>query len=203
MSCWKRSMSIYADEKIIETKESVEIINKMQPCNRIYYSKIYCFKWHTAHHRELYTVFAASGLYTHVVTSRCEGWVEKLHSITRLHLVGYFYWFILWCTDQWILNLGTEETEIQCGIFQAGWLSPPPFCNSFTPLTEQLNTGYEEHITNTKISHLLYVDDLKVQVRQRKESKNRCKQLEPSVMISIWNLDLTVAQRLYSKRGMW
>jgi len=27
------------------------------------------------------------------------------NSITRLHLVGYFYWFILWCTDPWILNL--------------------------------------------------------------------------------------------------
>jgi hypothetical protein len=33
------------------------------------------------------------------------------------------------------------------------------------PLTEQLNrlnTGYEEHITKTKISHLLYMDDLKL-----------------------------------------
>jgi len=27
-----------------------------------------CFERHTAHHQELYTVFAASGLYTHVVT---------------------------------------------------------------------------------------------------------------------------------------
>jgi len=34
-----------------------------------------CFERHTAHHQELQTVFAASGLYTHVVTSRCPGWV--------------------------------------------------------------------------------------------------------------------------------
>jgi hypothetical protein len=34
-----------------------------------------CFEWHTAHHQELQTVFAASGLYTHVVTGRCPGWV--------------------------------------------------------------------------------------------------------------------------------
>jgi len=27
-----------------------------------------CFEQHTAHHQELYTVVAASGLYTHVVT---------------------------------------------------------------------------------------------------------------------------------------
>jgi hypothetical protein len=32
-----------------------------------------CFERHTAHHQELYTVFAASGLYTHVVTGRCQG----------------------------------------------------------------------------------------------------------------------------------
>jgi hypothetical protein len=30
-----------------------------------------CFERHTAHHQELQTVFAASGLYTQVVTDRC------------------------------------------------------------------------------------------------------------------------------------
>jgi len=39
------------------------------------------------------TVFAASGLHTHVVTGRSQV------------LVGYFYWVILRCTDPWILNL--------------------------------------------------------------------------------------------------
>jgi hypothetical protein len=40
------------------------------------------------------------------------------------------------------------------------------------PLTEQLNrlnTGYEEHTTKTKISHLLYVDDLKLIVKSEEE----------------------------------
>ena len=57
-----------------------------------------CFERHTAHHQELQTVFAASGLCTHVVTGRCPGLVGTLfwnfgkkRSITRLHLVGYFY----------------------------------------------------------------------------------------------------------------
>jgi len=50
--------------------KSVEITNKMQPCNRIYYSKIY---W------RLHTVFAASGLYTHVVTGRCRAWTAAGH----------------------------------------------------------------------------------------------------------------------------
>jgi hypothetical protein len=32
-----------------------------------------CFERHTAHHEEIRTVFAAPGLYTHVVTGRCPG----------------------------------------------------------------------------------------------------------------------------------
>ena len=121
---------------------TVEITNKMQPCNSIYYSKIY---WRLnmfraaclSHHQELQTVFAAFRLYTHVVTDRCPGWVRTqpgqrpvttcvykpeaantvwsfwwwavcrskhvepsinfgiIYAITRLHLVGYFYWFLL------------------------------------------------------------------------------------------------------------
>jgi len=35
------------------------------------------FERHTAHHQELQTVFAASGLYTHVVTGGCQGWVGR------------------------------------------------------------------------------------------------------------------------------
>jgi hypothetical protein len=34
-----------------------------------------CFERHAAHHQEFQTVFAASGLYTHVVTGRCPSWV--------------------------------------------------------------------------------------------------------------------------------
>ena len=40
------------------------------------------------------------------------------------------------------------------------------------PLTEQLNrlnTGYEEHTTKTKISHLLYMDDLKLIAKSEEE----------------------------------
>ena len=58
----------------------------------------------------------------------------------------------------------TEDIKIQCGIFHGDSLSPLLFCICLIPLTEQLNrlnTGYEEHITRTKISHLLYMDDLK------------------------------------------
>jgi len=91
----------------------------MQPFNRIYYSTVH---WRLNIFRALYrsssgalTVFAAYGLHTHVVTDRrwavcCSKYVEPsinggiINSITRLHLFGYFYWFILRCTDPWILN---------------------------------------------------------------------------------------------------
>ena len=54
----------------------------MQPSNRIipeFIEGSTCFERHTAHHQELQTVFAASGLYTNVVTGRCPGWVGTPH----------------------------------------------------------------------------------------------------------------------------
>jgi len=36
-----------------------------------------------------------------------------INSVTRLHLVGYFYWVILRCTDPWILNL-KKPRNISC-----------------------------------------------------------------------------------------
>jgi hypothetical protein len=70
---------------------------------------------------------------------------------------------------------------------------PVLFCISLI-LTEQLNRlhmAYEEHTTKTKISHLLYMDNLKLKGKSVEELQ---KQL--SVMISIWNLDFPVVQRL-------
>jgi len=65
----------------------------------------------------------------------------------------------------------TEDIKIQCGIFQGGSLSPLLFCIWLIPLTGQLNslnTGYEEHTTKT-ISHLLYMDDLKLIAKSEEE----------------------------------
>jgi hypothetical protein len=66
----------------------------------------------------------------------------------------------------------TEDIKIECGIFQGDSLSPLLFCICLIPLTEQLNrlnTGYEEHTTKTKISHLLYMDDLKLSTKLEEE----------------------------------
>ena len=88
----------------------------------------------------------------------------------------------------------TEDIKIKCGIFQGDSLSPLLFCICLIPLTEQLNrlnTGYEEHTTTTKISHLLYMGDLKLIAKSEEELQ---KQLKTSIMISMWNLDLKMCQ---------
>jgi hypothetical protein len=61
---------------------------------------------------------------------------------------------------------------MECRIFQEDSLSPLLFCICLIPLTKQLNrlnTGYEEHTTKTKISHLLYLDDLKLIAKSEEE----------------------------------
>jgi hypothetical protein len=70
----------------------------------------------------------------------------------------------------------TEDIKIQCGIFQGDSLPPFPFCICLIPLTVQLNrlnTGYEEHITNTKIPHLLYMDDVKLIAKSVEELRKQ------------------------------
>ena len=66
----------------------------------------------------------------------------------------------------------TEDIKIQRAIFQGDSLTPLLFCICLIPLTQQLNrlnTGYEEHITKTKISHQLYMDDLKLIAKSEEE----------------------------------
>ena len=109
------------------------------------------------------------------------------------------YWKTRMCLHAENKLKETEDIKIQCGIFQGDSLSPPLFCICLIPLTEQLNrlnTGYEEHTTKTNISHLLYTDDLKLMLNQRKNIKNRYKQLKTSAIILIRNLDLKNMTRL-------
>ena len=66
----------------------------------------------------------------------------------------------------------SDGIKIQCGIFQGDSLSPLLFCIYLISLTEQLNrlnTGCEKHTTKTKISHLLYMDDLKLIAKSEEE----------------------------------
>jgi len=67
-------------EKLSETcRVSVEIPTRCSFVTEFIIPKLIegstCFERHTAHHQELKTVFAASGLYTNVLTGRWQGWV--------------------------------------------------------------------------------------------------------------------------------
>ena len=80
--CLRQAISFYFISHSIDRIQmcnSVEITNKMQPCNRICYSTVH---WRLNMFRAAYrsssgalTVFAASGLHTHVVAGRSQVWV--------------------------------------------------------------------------------------------------------------------------------
>ena len=80
---------------------------------------------------------------------------NKVISCTRKVMTS---WKTRMCLHSENKLIETEDIKIHCGIFQGESLSSLPFCICLIPLTEQLNrlnTGYEEHTTKTKISHLL------------------------------------------------
>jgi len=59
----------------------------------------------------------------------------------------------------------SQPIQIQSEIFHEKSLLPLLFCVALIPLTNKLNRatcGYEVRGTETKISHLLYMDDFKL-----------------------------------------
>jgi hypothetical protein len=72
-----------------------------------------------------------------------------INSITRLHLVGYFYWFILWCMDPWILNL---KLCMDCSLLGSG---PVWSCGNHPPITATVpQKTTTEVFTTMQISYL-------------------------------------------------
>jgi len=98
---------------------SVEITNKMQPCNRIYYSTVH---WQLNMFRAAYrsssgalTVFVASGLHTHVVTGRSQVWVGTQSQV--------------WVGTQSQVLVGTQsqgwvgtQSQVWVGTQSQGWV---------------------------------------------------------------------------------
>jgi len=72
----------------------------------------------------------------------------------------------------------SQPIKIRRGIFQRDPLSPLLFCTALIPLTNGLNRadcGCQVHVTERKISHLLYMDDLKLLGRNANGLKNKIK----------------------------
>jgi len=69
----------------------------------------------------------------------------------------------------------SQPIQIRRGIFQGDSLSPLLFCIALIPLTNELNRadcGNQVHGTERKISHLLYMDDLKLLCSNENDLKN-------------------------------
>jgi hypothetical protein len=79
-------------------------------------------------------------------------------------------------TNQEVMQ--SQPIQVRRGIFQGDSLSPLLFCIPHIPLTNELNSadcGYRVHGTERKISHLLYIDDLKLLGRNENDLKNEIK----------------------------
>jgi hypothetical protein len=80
---YKNLSSIFMDSFIVDY--SVEIPTRCSIVIEFFIPKLIegstCFERHIIHHQELQTVFADSGLYTHVVTGRCPAWNNQKNAI--------------------------------------------------------------------------------------------------------------------------
>ena len=85
--------------------------------------------------------------------------------------------FIEKTTETWKVELtaggkNIAETKIQRGIFQGDALSPLLFVIAMKPLNHILKkriSGYKLSKSQEKINHLMYMDDLKLLVKNEKE----------------------------------
>ncbi|EEB19129.1 reverse transcriptase, putative [Pediculus humanus corporis] len=77
-----------------------------------------------------------------------------------------------WCTQLEVQKYSSRKIFIKRGIFQGDSLSPLLFCMSLIPLSRQLNIkdqGYELVPGGRKITHMLYMDDLKIYAKNEEE----------------------------------
>ena len=77
--------------------------------------------------------------------------------------------------DFFFITKQLQPIQIRRGLFQGDSLSPLLYCIALIPLTKELNRadcGYQLHGTERKISHLLHMDDLKLQGRNENDLKN-------------------------------
>jgi len=98
----------------------------------------------------------------------------------------------------------SQPIQIRGGIFQGGSTSPLLFCIALIPLTNELNRadcGYQVHGTERKISHLLYMDDLKLLGRYKNDLKNEIKIVQTISKDTNMNFGLEKSARIYLKRG--
>jgi hypothetical protein len=98
----------------------------------------------------------------------------------------------------------SQPIQIRRGIFQGDSLSPLLFCISLTPLTKELNRadgGYQVHASDRNISHLLYMDDLKLPGTNSNDLKNEIKIVQTIIKNINMNFGLEKCASICLKRG--
>ena len=98
----------------------------------------------------------------------------------------------------------SQPIQIRSGIFQGDSLSPLLFCIALIPLTNELNRadcGYQVHGSERKISHLLYMDDLKLLGRNENDLKNEMKIVQTISKDINMKFGLEKCARICLKRG--
>jgi hypothetical protein len=97
-----------------------------------------------------------------------------INSITRLHLVGCFYWFILRCTNPWILNLIRYEFwNKNCKLFcRTGGQSPriPNFFTLQIQSTHSHTLVNDAHVTVEESVRFFWTNGALVHVNERRVS---------------------------------
>jgi len=98
----------------------------------------------------------------------------------------------------------SQPIQIRRGIFQGDSLSPLLFCIAPIPLTNELNRadcGRQVHGTESKISHLLYMDDLKLLGRNENDLNNEMKIVQTISKHINRDFGLEKCARMCLKRG--
>jgi len=98
----------------------------------------------------------------------------------------------------------SQPIQIRRGIFQEDSLSPLLFCIALIPLKNELQStdcGYQVHGTESRISHLLYMDDLKLLGRNESDLKTEIKILQTISKIINMNFGLEKCASICLKRG--
>ena len=78
----------------------------------------------------------------------------------------------LWNTSLYVSDQHLGDADICCGIYQGKILSPLLFVLPLMPVSSLLNqsgNGFQVSATLSKFSHLFYLDDLKLYVKNRNE----------------------------------
>ena len=79
-----------------------------------------------------------------------------------------------WCTQLEVEKYFSRKIFVKRGIFQGDSLSPLLSCISLIPLSKLLNArdqGFELTTESWKITHMLYLDDLKLYAKSEEEMK--------------------------------